>query len=95
MGNLKETGPVEKAEQGVELDPNEVRRERAEITKKLQDIELKLHEVRANLKKWGDPGDKEAFDKALQGTVTLMGRVKDTGFERPREWPGRKDWEWE
>lgn len=96
MENLKETDPAEGSRtEGVELDQKEVQRERAEVTKKLQGIELGLHEVRADLKKWGDPGDKEAFDTALMGVVRLMGRMKDINIERPREWPGRKDWKWE
>ena len=91
-----EVAPGKKADLGAqELDPEEVKRERAELSRKLQDIELGLHKVRETLKKWADPGDKEAFDRALQGVVSLMGRVQDTNIERPREWPGREDWKWE
>lgn len=98
MENPIEKVREEKDSQQLEIDLEGVKRERAVVFSELSNIENRLHELRVILKHWADPGDKEAFDRALGGVVTLMGRVQDTNVERPREWsdnPDFKDWKWE
>lgn len=79
-----------KVGQGIpEQDPKELHREKLEVHKKLAEIELRLHEVRAIMMKWGDLGDRKDFDQALGAVVNLM---HDTPDDAIRQRSDKKGW---